>query len=156
MAAAHDTSPIIEALIRAYNAELETVMNYIAASVNLDGVRAKQVAAALAADVPSEIGHAQLIAKRIKTIGGLVPGSMKFHADQKSMQPPAKTTDVVAVIEGVIAAEDSAIALYESIIKLADGKDYATQDLAIEILGDEQEHRREFVGFLKEYRDATS
>jgi len=34
---------------------------------------------------------------------------------------------------------------------MCDGQDYATQDLAIEILGDEEQHRREFIGFLKEY-----
>ena len=28
---------------------------------------------------------------------------------------------------------------------------YVTQDLAITLLGDEEEHRRQFVGFLKEY-----
>ena len=30
-------------------------------------------------------------------------------------------------------------------------EDYATEDLAITLMADEQEHRREFVGFLKEY-----
>jgi bacterioferritin len=153
-AATAETKPdsaIIDALISAYNGELETIMNYIAASVNPDGVRGKQVAQALAADVPSELGHAQTLARRIKTLGAVVPGSFRFSPDQKLMQPPKNSADIVAVIKGVIAAEDSAIAHYERIIKLCEGKDYATQDLAIGILADEQEHRREFVGFLKEY-----
>ena len=59
-------------------------------------------------------------------------------------------------IKGVIAAEESAISEYNRIIKLCDGVDYATQDLCIEILGDEEEHRREFVGFLKEYEKPKS
>lgn len=151
MAKSTPKNPIVDALIHAYNAELETVMNYIANSVNLDGVRAKQVAEALAADIPSEIAHAQLLAKRIKTVGGFVPGSVHFKASQKSLQPPQDTTDVIAVIKGVIDAEDGAIANYERLIKLSEGTDYATQDMAIEILSDEQEHRREFLGFLKEY-----
>lgn len=155
MSAPLETNPIVQALIRAFNAELETTMNYIAASTNLDGVRGKQVAAALAADINSEILHAQTLAKRIKTLGGVVPGSMKFTPSQTLMQPPADSTDVVAVIRGVIAAENDAIRLYEEIIKLCEGKDYPTQDVAIEILTDEQEHRREFVGFLKEYERAA-
>lgn len=146
-----ETNQIVHALIRAYNAELETVMNYIANSVNLDGVRAKQVAVALDADIAAELLHAQTLAKRIKTIGGFVPGSMKFEPSQTALQPPTDTTDIVAVIKGVIAAEESAIKNYEEIIRLSEGKDYATQDMAIGILSDEQEHRREFVGFLKEY-----
>jgi len=142
---------IIKLLIDAYNAELETVMNYIANSVNLDGVRAEQIKSSLLADVPAELGHAQLIARRIKTIGGQVPGSLALSWEQKMLQPPKDTTDLVKVIKGVIAAEESAIAMYEKIIKACDGKDYVTQDMAITILADEQEHRQEFVGFLKEY-----
>lgn len=142
---------IIAALERAYHAELETVMNYLANAENLDGVRAKQIAAALAADVPAELAHAQQLAGRIKTLGGRVPGSMAMRMSQHALQPPADSTDVVAVIKGVIAAEDQAIALYTELIRLCDGVDYPTQDLAITILSDEQQHRREFAGFLKEY-----
>ena len=136
----------------AYGMELETVQNYIANSVHLDGVRSDVIKKALAADVVVEVQHAQQLAQRIKTIGGTVPGSLALKPNQKSLQPPKDTTDVVAVIKGVIDAEESAIAQYEKIIKLCDGKDYVTQDMVITILGSEEEHRREFIGFLKEYK----
>lgn len=142
---------IIKELAKAYAMELETVQNYIAASENLDGVRCEVIKKALAADIPTEVAHAQLLAKRIKTIGGQVPGSLALSRDQKYLQPGADTTDVVSVIKGVITAEEGAIAQYNKIIKIADGVDYVTQDMVIEILGGEEEHRREFVGFLKEY-----
>ena len=142
---------IIEALIEAYWMEMETVQNYLANSVNLDGVRAEEIKNALAADIQEELTHAQRIAKRVKTIGGIVPGSKAFKASQKSLQPSDDTTDVVAVIRGVIDAEDHAIAQYQKIIALCDGKDYVTQDLCIELLGTEEDHRREFAGFLREY-----
>ena len=142
---------IINELSIAYWMEMETVMNYIANSTNLDGVRAEEIKSSLAADVAEELVHAQTIAKRIKTIGGRVPGSETFQARQASLQPPANSTDVGAVIKGVIAAEDAAIAQYKKIIKLCDGVDYVTQDMCITALGDEEEHRREFMGFLREY-----
>lgn len=142
---------VIDALIKAYNMELETVMNYIALSTNLDGVRAKHIKDELSADVPTEIGHAQLLANRVKTIGGLVPGSISLEWNQSFLQPPDDTTDIETVVKGVIAAEESAIAQYTKIISLAgDGFDPATEDLAITALADEEEHRREFLGFLKE------
>ena len=141
---------IIEALARAYNMELETVANYISLSVNLDGVRAKHIKNELDADIATELQHAQTIARRIKTIGGTVPGSMDLVMDQSSLQPPADTTDIESVIRGVIAAEEAAIAQYRRIIDLAGGFDPATEDLAITALADEEEHRRDFVGFLKE------
>jgi bacterioferritin len=142
---------IIKELCTAYAMELETVQNYIAASVNLDGVRSEVIKKALLADVPTELQHAQLLATRIKTIGGLVPGSLDLPRGQKALQPHKDTTDIVAVIKGVIAAEESAIAQYNKIIKLSDGVDYVTQDMVIGILGGEEDHRREFIGFLKEY-----
>jgi bacterioferritin (cytochrome b1) len=105
----------------------------------------------LSTDVPTEIGHAQAIANRIKTIGGLVPGSQALSWNQDMLQPPADTTDIETVIKGVIAAEEAAIAQYKKIITLSgDGFDPATEDLAITSLADEEEHRREFLGFLKE------
>ena len=53
------------------------------------------------------------------------------------------------MITGVIEAEQGAIATYKKIIKACDGVDYVTQDLAIELLADEEEHRCLFAGFLK-------
>jgi bacterioferritin len=143
---------IIKELSTAYAMELETVQNYIAASVNLDGVRSEVIKKALAADVPTEVAHAQQLAARIKTIGGTVPGSLALERGQKFLQPKDDSTDIVWVIKGVIAAEEAAIAQYNKIIKLCDGVDYVTQDMVIGILGGEEDHRREFIGFLKEYQ----
>ena len=145
---------IISELTKSYWMELETVVNYLANSVNLDGVRAEEIKKSLAADVTEEMNHATQLANRIKTIEGTVPGSEQFAAVQKTLQPPTDPTDVVAVIKGVIDAEEAAIAQYEKIIHLCDGYDYVSQDLCITLLADEQQHRREFIGFLKEYEKA--
>jgi bacterioferritin len=145
---------IIDQLIRAYNAEIETMMNYLAASANLDGIRAQEIRESLLADVPAELGHAQKLARRVRTLGGTLPGSLSLKWQQASLQPPRDSTDVVAVIKGVLDAEESAIEMYQNLIDACEGVDYVTQDLAIEILADEQEHRREFAGFLKEYQGA--
>lgn len=143
---------IIAALTDAYWKELETVQNYLANSVNLDGVRAEEIKKALAADVAEELTHAQQLAQRIKVLGGTIPGSKEFKARQKGLQPPADTTDVTSVIVGVLEAEEDAIDGYNNLIKLCDGRDYVTQDLAITLLADEESHRQQFSSFLKEYR----
>lgn len=145
---------IVQELTQAYFMELETVMNYIANSVHLDGVRAEEIKKSLKADIPAEIGHAQQLANRIKTIGGKLPGSLEFRPNQKLLQPPSDTTDLVTVIRGVIEAENAACDQYMKIIKLCEGADYVTQDMCITLLGDEEEHRREFRGFLTEYEKA--
>ncbi|MXV77449.1 rubrerythrin [Candidatus Poribacteria bacterium] len=134
-----------------YWIEVEATINYLAISVDLDGIRAEEIKKSLAADIQTEIGHAQDLAARIKELGGRVPGSLAFKPEQTALQPPENTTDVVAAIHGVIEAEDSAIEQYNKIIRLCDGIDYVTQDLCIRLLADEETHRREFIGFLKEY-----
>ena len=78
---------VIEMLKEAYCMELETVMNYLANSTNLDGVRAEEIKKSLAADVTEELLHAQQLGKRIKQIGGLVPGSASVGTSE-SMQLP--------------------------------------------------------------------
>jgi bacterioferritin len=142
---------ITRELKRAYGMELETVQNYLANSVDLDGVRAEEIKKALAADIQEEIGHAQMLARRIKVLGGRVPGSLDLERNQKFLQPPEDSTDLTTVIKGVIMAEDGAIAQYEKIISLCDQVDFVTQDLVVTLLGDEQEHRRAFVGYLTEF-----
>ena len=142
---------IVELLTKAYWMEMETVMNYITNSVNPDGVRAQEIIESLAEDVTEELGHAQAFAQRIKELYGVVPGSMDFKAEQKFLQPPDKQTDIIHIIKGVIQAETGAIEHYNTIIEETDGVDYATQDMVIGILRDEQGHRRLFEGFLREF-----
>jgi len=80
-----------------------------------------------------------------------VPGSMDFRAEQQFLQPPEHQTDVVHVIKGVIDAETKAIELYTQIVEETEEVDLVTQDMVIDILRDEQGHRRLFEGFLREY-----
>ncbi len=142
---------IVGMLERAYWMEIETVMSYIANSVNPDGVRAQEIKESLEKDIQEELGHAKLFAERIKELYGVVPGSEKFRADQSYLQPPEQQTDVVHVVKGVIAAERGAIEHYSRIVAETEGVDPVTQDMTINVLHDEQGHLRLFEGFLREY-----
>jgi bacterioferritin len=142
---------IIELLTKAYWMEIETVMSYLANSVNPDGVRAQEIIESLKKDIQEELGHAQQFAERVKELYGVVPGSMEFAAEQDYLQPPEHQTDIVHVIRGVIAAETGAIEHYTRIIEETDQVDPVTQDMVIAILHDEQGHKRLFEGFLREY-----
>jgi bacterioferritin len=142
---------IIEMLEKAYWMEIETVMSYIANSVNPDGVRAQEIRESLQEDIQEELGHAQQFADRIKELYGVVPGSRDFAAEQDYLQPPERQTDIVHVIRGVIEAEKGAIEHYTRIVAETDQIDPVTNDMVIAILHDEQGHRRLFEGFLREY-----
>jgi bacterioferritin len=142
---------IVDLLKTAYFMELETVMNYVTNSINPDGIRAQEVKESVEEDIQEELGHAQQFAARIKELYGVVPGSLEFKASQDSLQPPDDQVDIVHVIKGVIEAEAGAIQHYNRIIEETEEVDPVTQDMVIDILRDEQGHRRLFEGFLREY-----
>jgi bacterioferritin len=147
-----ERAELIGLLEKAYWMELETVMSYLANSINPDGVRAQEIKESLEEDVQEELGHAQQFGARIKELYGVVPGSLEFSAEQSYLQPPEQQTDVVHVIKGVIEAESGAIEHYNRIIEFCEGRDPVTQDMVIDILRDEEGHRRLFEGFLREYQ----
>jgi bacterioferritin len=143
---------VIGLLQKAYWMEIETVMSYIANSINPDGVRAQEIIESLKEDVEEELGHAREFGNRIKELYGVVPGSLDFEAEQSYLQPPERQTDIVHVIKGVIEAETGAIEHYNRIVEYTEGRDPVTQDMVINILRDEEGHRRLFEGFLREYK----
>lgn len=142
---------LLRMLETAYWMEIETVMNYIANSINPDGVTAREIVEALEQDIDEELGHARQFGARIKELYGVVPGSIGFSPEQKQLQPPERQTDLVHVVKGVIEAEKGAIEHYNRIIEFCDGLDWVTQDMVIAILRDEEGHRRLFEGFLSEF-----
>jgi bacterioferritin len=142
---------LIAMLTKAYWMEMETVMSYMANSINPDGVRAQEIIESLEEDIQEELGHARQFGERIKELYGVVPGSLDFEAEQSYLQPPDHQTDIVHVIKGVIEAESGAIEYYNRIIEFCEGRDLVTQDMVITILHDEEGHRRLFEGFLREY-----
>jgi len=143
---------VVRLLKKAYQDEIETVMNYQTNAIVLDGVRAEEIKESLQADVQEELDHSRRLGERLKQLDEAPPGSQAFEAVQDSLQPPEHSTDVPAVIDGVLEAEEDAIETYRALVDAArDADDPVTEDLAVTILGDEEAHRTEFRGFRKEY-----
>jgi bacterioferritin len=144
---------VVDLLQKSYLDELETVMNYMTNAITLEGVRAEEIKESLQADIQEELGHAQQLGDRLKQLDATVPGSGDFEMRQESLQPPADSTDVLSVIDGVIEAEEDAIETYRALIDAAeDANDPVSEDLAVTLLADEEAHRTEFRGFRKEYK----
>jgi len=144
---------VIELLRKAYGDEIETVMNYQTNAIVLDGVRAEEIKESLQTDIQEELGHAEQLGQRLKQLDDRPPSSADFVARQDSLQPPEDSTDVLSVIEGVLDAEEDAIATYRELIDAAEAADDpVTEDLAVTLLADEEAHRTEFRGFQKEYQ----
>src|SRR5205809_7041573 len=113
MATNHD---MINELRRSYALELETVENYLANSIDLDGVRAVEIKKALLRDIEEELGHARKLGNRIKVLEGRAPGSLDLARGQRYLQPPHDSTDLIALIR----AEEEAIDQYKKLMKMCD------------------------------------
>lgn len=144
---------IIELLRKGYEDEIETVMNYQTNAIILDGVRAEEIKESLQQDIQEELGHSERIGQRLKQLEARPPSSMEFTARQESLQPPEDSTNVIAVINGVLDAEEDAIETYRDLVDAAEeADDPVTEDLAVSLLAEEEAHRTEFRGFKKEYQ----
>ena len=145
---------IIELLRKGYEDEIETVMNYQTNAIILDGVRAEEIKESLKHDIQEELTHSEKLGQRLKQLDARPPSSMEFTARQESLQPPEDSTNVLAVINGVLDAEEDAISTYRDLIDAAEeADDPVTEDLAVSILAEEEAHRTEFLGFQKEYQN---
>ncbi|MFC7074053.1 ferritin-like domain-containing protein [Halovenus rubra] len=148
------TQQVVDLLREAYADEMETVMNYQTNAIVLDGVRAEEIKESLQQDIQEELTHAEQLGQRLKQLGARPPASSEFTARQDSLQPPEDSTDVLAVINGVLDAEEDAVATYNGLVDAAEAaNDPVTEDLAVTILSDEEAHRTEFRGFKKEYQN---
>jgi bacterioferritin len=142
------TKEIITELKRSYAIELETIQNYLANSIDLEGTDAEVIRQSLEEEIALKLKHARRLAKRINVLGGRIAGSLELPRDQDLLQPPLDNRDVMAVIRGVISANEASINQYQKIIHLTEGRDYVTQDMVIDLLSDEREHRRLFLRFV--------
>ncbi len=139
-------------LKEAHNDELETVINYQTNAIVLDGVEAEEISASLRQDVQEELQHAADIGERLDQLGDRPRASLEIEMRQEAMQPPEDSTDVLSTIEGVIEAEEDAVETYRELVEAAEDRDDpVTEDLATELLADEEEHLSEFEGYRKEY-----
>jgi bacterioferritin len=149
------TKEIVTELKRSYAIELETMQNYLANSIELEGANADAIKKSLEEEVTLKLKHARRLAKRINVLGGRLPGSLELSRDQHLLQPPLDNTDALTVIQGVISANEASISQYQKIIQLTEALDYVTQDMVIDLLSDEREVRRLFLSFLTEYQQCT-
>jgi ferritin-like protein len=143
------TKEIVAELKKSYAGEFETLQNYVAHAVDLEGTIAETVGTSLEASISQRLKNVRRLARRITVLGGRVPGSLELTRSQNYLQPAAEKADPLAVLRGILRASEAAIAQYEKIIALTEGNDYLTQDLMIDLLSQERDQHRLFMSLLR-------
>jgi len=89
-------------------------------------------------------------------LGGQLPQSMVDFHNISACPParlPADPSDVKAMLQVLLGAEQCAVRVYTHICNLTFGKDPRTYDMASRILQEEVEHEAWFIELLSKERD---
>jgi ferritin-like protein len=146
-----DVENLLDLLIRNASAELTTFYYYTILRVNLIGLEGEGIKQ-IAEDARIEDrNHFEALVPRIYELGGKLPASMVDFHNISACPPaslPADPTNIKAMLEVLLKAEQCAVRGYTAICNMTFGKDHRTYDLALAILHEEIEHESWFAEFL--------
>lgn len=146
-----DVDKLLDLLVRNAAAELTTYYYYTILRVNLIGLEGEGLKE-IAEDARIEDrNHFEALVPRIYELGGKLPDSMVEFHDISACPPaslPADPTDIKAMIEVLLKAEQCAVRGYTQVCNMTFGKDHRTYDLSLAILHEEIEHEAWFSEYL--------
>ncbi len=146
-----DVKDLIKLLNAALSEEWLAYYQYWVGAQLMEGPMRTSIEAELLKHATEEFGHAQLLINRIIELEGipvLSPDEWTKLAGCKYFPPTDPYVEII--LDQNLQGERCAIARYQEIAALTDGKDYATHEIAVQILSDELEHERDIEDWLKD------
>ena len=98
-----------------------------------------------------DLSHFESCIERIYQLGGSLPNDATHFikiSGCEFLQLPKNPTDLKAILEKCLAAEQGAIVNWDKVCKMTFGKDPITYDIAKDILAEEVEHESWFLELL--------
>ena len=147
-----DPKTVIKELRAAYADEWLAHYHYLHAAQVAVGLNAPQVEGMLRPRAADELAHATRLGERILELGGELPADwaeIPKLANMKGFPLPDDPSDLTGILRAVLAAERTAIKVYQRLHKLTLHKDTVTHELAEELLADEvkdEEHTEHLLG----------
>lgn len=115
----------------------------------MEGPMRSEIEPELLLHATQELGHATLVVNRIIQLGGtpiLHPDLWKTYAKCDYEAPADPYIEIV--LEQNLRGERCAIQRYQNLAAFAEGKDYATYQMAVTILNDELEHEHDIEDWI--------
>ncbi len=144
-----DIRQMIQYLNEALAEEWLAYYQYWVGARLMEGPMRSEIEPELLLHATQELGHAELVVNRIIQLGGtplLNPDQWKQFAKcdyEEPIDPYVET-----VLEQNLRGERCAIGRYQNLAAFAEGKDYATYQMAITILNDELEHEHDIEDWI--------
>lgn len=144
-----DVNKLIELLNAALAEEWLAYYQYWIGARVMEGPMRSEVEAELLVHADEELGHAVLVVNRIIQLGGtpiLNPADWTKHAGCAYEEP----TDpyIEEILKQNLEGERCAIDRYQGIAQFTEGKDFATYQMAVQIMNDEIEHEEDLESWL--------
>lgn len=146
-----DVEKLLQMLNSALAEEWLAYYQYWIGARLMEGPMRSEIEPELLLHATQEFGHAELVVNRIIQLGGtpiLNPEDWKKHAGCSYEEPNDPYVEVI--LQQNLTGERCAIQRYEEIAEFTEGKDYATYQMAINILNDELEHEHDIEDWLKD------
>jgi bacterioferritin len=146
-----DREAVVKLLNEALATELVCVLRYRRHYFTAKGMQSEAVKAEFLAHAGEELGHADLIAKRIVELGG----EPDFSPDGMTQRSHAQYVEGVSLQEMIkenLIAERVAIDSYREMIGYLEGRDSTTRQMLETILASEEEHAEDLASLLPDGR----
>ena len=142
---------LISALV--YNASVEFTAYYYFTNLraHCTGMEGEGLKGVIEDARLEDLSHFESCLSRIYELGGTLPINAQDFIKMSGcefLQLPTNPTDIKAILEKCLKAEQGAIVNWNKVCKMTHGKDPATYDVAKDILREEIEHEAWFLELL--------
>jgi bacterioferritin len=146
-----DVDELLKLLNKAFADEWLAYYQYWVGAKVAKGPMKDAIIAELVQHATEELGHATLVSDRIIQLGGtpLTNPKVWFDWTNCGYEPPDNPF-VRTLLEQNIKAEQCAIDVYDKLMKLTEGKDPITYNIALTILEQEVEHEEDLQALLED------
>ncbi len=146
-----DVDELLKLLNKAFADEWLAYYQYWVGAKVAKGPMKDAIIAELVQHATEELGHATLVSDRIIQLGGtpLTTPKVWFDWTNCGYEPPDNPF-VRTLLEQNIKAEQCAIDVYDKLMKLTEGKDPITYNIALTILEQEVEHEEDLQALLED------
>ena len=146
-----DVDELLKLLNKAFADEWLAYYQYWIGAKVAKGPMKDAVIAELLQHATEELGHATLVSDRIIQLGGTPLTTPKVWFDWSNCGYDAPDDPFVrTLLQQNIQAEQCAIGVYDQMMKLTEGKDPLTYNMALTILTQEVEHEEDLQALLED------
>ncbi|MDY0269911.1 ferritin-like domain-containing protein [Trichloromonas sp.] len=146
-----DVEELLKLLNKAFADEWLAYYQYWVGAKVAKGPMKDAIIAELLQHATEELGHANLVADRIIQLGGTPLTTPKVWFDWSNCgYDPPDDPFVRTLLQQNIQAEQCAIGVYDQMMKLTEGKDPLTYNMALTILTQEVEHEEDLQALLED------